>query len=44
LGTWSGAPLALSRSLPQPGTGTAVFVQSADGAILGAASFKNASA
>jgi hypothetical protein len=44
LGAWSGAALAIPHALPQPGTGMAVFVQSGDGAILGAASFNNVSA
>jgi hypothetical protein len=44
LGSWSGAASTISHALPEPGTGMAVFIQSADGAILGAASFNNASA
>jgi hypothetical protein len=44
LGSWSGAALTIIRALPKLGTGMAIFVQSGDGAILGAASFKSDSA
>ncbi len=35
LGTWRGAELTFARPGPMPGTGVAVFVQAADGTILG---------
>jgi hypothetical protein len=44
LSIWSGAALTIPHALPQPGTGVAVFVQSRDGAILGAAAFSGTSA
>jgi hypothetical protein len=44
LGAWSGAALTIPHAPPQLGAGVAVFVQSSDGAILGAAAFNNASA
>jgi hypothetical protein len=37
LGSWSGAPLTFRRDPPPPDTGVAVLLQSADGAIHGAA-------
>jgi hypothetical protein len=44
LGDWSGTALTLTRDVPLPGSGAAVFVQASSGAILGAAAFNNASA
>jgi len=43
LGDWSGTALTLTRGLPLPGSGAAVFVQASNGAVLGAAAFNNAS-
>jgi len=43
LGDWRGTALTVTRDLPQPGSGAAVFVQASNGAILGAAAFNNAS-
>lgn len=41
IGRWSGAALSFTRDQPPPGAGAAVFVQSSNGAILGAAAFNN---
>jgi hypothetical protein len=39
IGTWNGEAVALSRPQPDAGTGAALLVQAADGAIVGAAAY-----
>jgi hypothetical protein len=40
IGSWSGAPVRLSRPLPPAGSGVALLLQGADGTMLGAASMQ----
>jgi hypothetical protein len=43
IGPWAGAAASFTRARPRPGTGSAVLLQSAGGAVLGAAEIKAAS-